>query len=293
MKSHSFTRHISGLTACLGLGMLMAGSAAHAQMISVILNGSATALNIGSISASVTAGGAESATFTLGADYKFVLDDTRNQQLRWYQVIVYDDEPVAYMTKILSPAGTAKNTQDVVDVPSGGWDYESTTGNMGGDDTSPFYESDTVNNPVTGKPYRFPGLAYSALHSVAAGTSSTSDSPGLSGASHQTLFETYLTYENSDLFQAKEVDVLGGFSWGIKTDAASAKSGIDASYLNYADINTNAKKAELTAALGLSGFGGWNLRVTNSITAAPEPGMFALLLTSGLCGGMLMRRRKK
>jgi hypothetical protein len=279
---------------CATLIFLLTTSGLRADLT---INGQQTAagpsIAIGSLSASVTGAGAESGLFTLNAGYRNLMSDANGLQVRFFQVIYYDDEPVTWNGSIITAAGTAAHTGDVVDVPSGGWDYESTTGNKGGDDTSPFYESDTANNPGNGNPYRFPGLSYPALHSadgVNPGTMATSDSPGLSGANHQTLFETFLTYEDPTLLAAKQVDLLGGYSWGVQTDGSISKSGINPSFIGYASI-TAAVLTEMQSSLNISGYSGWSVIANDVIIPVPEPGSLSLCLLGVF--GMAMWRRAR
>jgi hypothetical protein len=221
------------------------------------------------------------------------LSDANNLQFRVFQAIYYDDEPVTWKTNIIAAAGTAAHTKDVVDVPSGGWDYESTTGNNGGDDTSPFYESDTVNNPGTGNPYRFPTLAYPVLHTADGtnpGTMSTSDSPGLGAANHKTLFDTFLTYENPAMIAAKQVDLLGGYTWGIQTNGTNVKSGIAPAYIDYTSENA-ALLAEFQGALNISGFNTWTAVANDVIIPVPEPTCAGLLLAGSMVMGLGRRKR--
>jgi hypothetical protein len=252
-------------------------------------------VTIGSLSPNVTAAGVESATFTLNDPYRNLMSDLGNRQFRFFQVITYDDEPVTWMGKIITAAGTANHTGDVVDVPRGGWDYESTTGNKGGDDNSPFYESDTANNPATGKPYRFPGLSYPALHTADGtnpGTMSTNDSPGLSNANHSTLFETFIAYEDPNFLALKQVDILGGYTWGIQTDAGNNKSGIAPVNVAYADIN-KALIVELQGALNVSGFADWTVVSNDVILFSPEPSSLFLGIAGAFGVPVLVSLRRR
>jgi PEP-CTERM motif len=267
-------------------GILIAANSALAASVNV--PGQYTSLGptytIGTLDSNVTGGGGESGLFTLDNTYRYLLDDAAGREFRVFQVITYDDEPVTWQADVITGPGVANHTGTVVDVPSGGWDYESSTGNGGGDDLSPFYESDTANNPNTGNPYRFPGLSYPALHTADGtnpGTMSTSDAPGLGGANHQTLFETYIAYEDADLLGAMVVDVLAGYSWGVQTNGASVLSGIAPTNITYLAID-NTKLQELQDALDRSGYSDW-IVVSNDVILIPEPGTIVLALF-GLVG---------
>lgn len=294
---------LSLLPAGIAAGLLFSiATAAQAQIVPTSitgrLNGGPT-VEIGTILPSQAANGAESATFTLDASYRFLMDDALEQEFRWFQVITYDDEPVAWNGSLITAAATANHTGTVVDVPSGGWDYESTTGNNGGDDTIPFYETDTAQNPATMTDWRFPGLAYSALHNSGLGTSSTNDAPGLSGNNHKTLFQTYLCWEDPDYLTTNVVDVIGGFSWGIQTDGSGAKTGIEPSPISFTDIDM-PMLTELQGALNRSGFGPgnqWTVIADNNFTVeavAPEPssGALCLLIVSGVSPLVARGRRR-
>jgi hypothetical protein len=276
----------------LSFGTLLFLLTTSVSRADLTINGQQTAagpsIPIGTLNASVTAPNNETGLFTLNAGYRSLMSDANNLQFRMFQVIYYDDEPAVYGGVTLPPIGTAAHKADVVDVPSGGWDYESsayyTSKGRKGDDTSPFYESDTANNPVTGVPYAFPTLNYTALHSadgVNPGTMSTSDNPGLTNVNHQTLFETFLTYENPMLLAAKDVDLLGGYSWGIQTDASTNITGIAPTYIGYAAINA-ATLTELQSALNVSGFNAWTVIANDVIIPVPEPGVLGLLALGGL-----------
>jgi hypothetical protein len=292
----------SALTLVLSWATVIS-SATALQADSLTINGQYTAggtsYAIGTLSASVTGAGAESATFTLNAPYRNLMSDAAGTEFRFFQVITYDDEPTTWHGNIITPAGTANHTGDVVDVPSGGWDYESTTGNKGGDDTSPFYESDTANNPSTGKPYAYPGLSYPALHSADGtnpGTMSTNDSPGLSQANHKTLFETFIAYETPTMLSNKTVDILGGYSWGVQTNATASLSGIAPAYIAYSAIG-NATLQELQGALNRSGFEGWTI-VSNDViltlTSVPEPsGLMLGFLAVSVVGAWRLSCRRR
>ena len=253
-----------------------------------IYNGSVA---VGTLISSVDAFGDESATFTLLSDYRNLMTDANGDQFRWFQVIYYDDEPTPWNGNIITPAGAPAHSGTVVDTPAGGWDYEA----PGGDDFSPFYESDTENNPSTGQPYAFPTLSYPDLHSpdgTNPGYSATEDSPGLSNPNHQTLFETFLAYEDPSLDASHTIDLLGGFSWGVATNASDVEYGLGPQNIPFSSIDPSML-AELDGALARSGFTGsyaWTVEATDPF-AAPEPGTAALI--SAAFAGVLWLRRQR
>jgi hypothetical protein len=239
-------------------------------------NAGGPTVTIGTLAGSITGGGSETGVFTLDNSYRALMSDASGSQFRFFQVITYDDEPEKWNGAIITAAGTADHTGDVVDVPKGGWDYQKTQGNKGGDDNSPFYESDTANNPSTGDPYFFPTLSYPALHTADGtnpGKALTGDAPGLDTALHATLFNTFIAFESPALLAAKTIDVLGGYSWGIKTDASGVKSSNPIVNLSYSSINV-AMVAELQGALNRSGFAAWTIE--SNAADVPEPSTLAL-----------------
>src|SRR5271157_248856 len=272
------------------MGLCLAALPCHAGSIVNIFDG---ITEIGSLSSSVDSSGNESAAFTLFGPYRYLMSDAAGTQFRFFQVIYYDDEPTTWLGNIITPAGAPAHSGTVVDTPSGGWDYEL----PGGDDTAPFYESDTEDNPSTGKPYAFPTLSYPDLHSpdgTNPGTVSSEDAPGLSAPSHQTLFETFLAYSNPALRALQEFDVLGGYSWGVSTDGSGYESGIDTTGISFSSIDSGTL-AELQAALNRSGFGpsnsnAWTIETNaNFATLAPEPSTLLL----GAVGVLLIVARAR
>jgi len=258
--------------------------------------GIGTIKTIGMLSADVTADGNASGRFTLGEGFRSLMSDAEGREFRFYQVITYDDEPVKWNNAIIAPAGSPDRSLDVVDVPSGGWDYQrdptntSCTNKGGGDDDAPFYESDTANG------YCFPGLSYPALHAadgVDPGFVETSDQPGLNAANHKTLFMTFLAYEDPALRGHGIINLLGGYSWGVMTDATGAKSGIAASPIHFASLD-NALLHELADANARSGYDDW-LVFANYVSFVDEPSVLALLLVplAGLGGARIRRRRTR
>ena len=252
-------------------------------------------VTIGTLSAAVTNAGVQSATFTLNPQFLNLMSDVNNDEFRFFQVITYDSNPTKWNGNIITPANTPINTGDVVDTPSGGWDYESTTGNKGGDDTSPFYESDTVNNPTTGKPYYDnPGNDYPSLHSVANGTMTTSDMPSVPPAG-STQFATFIAYLTPADRAAGTVDILGGYTWGVQAGPITA---IGPTYIPDSAI-TGAMLNQFASALLVSGFDpavgtNWGVTASDAIltTLAPEPSSLALLALAALFGGAWGLKRR-
>lgn len=236
------------------------------------------ATQIGTLTASNAANGSgESATFQLASSDQFLMNDAAGTQFRFFQVIYYDDEPVKYQGHIITPAHTTAHSGTVVDVPVGGWDYELPEG----DDDSPFYESDTEDNPTTGKPYAYPTLSYPDLHSDVSGYSLTDDAPTETKANDQTLFETFLAYVNPTLGAAHRFDLLGGYSWGIQNNASAKTTGIAAADIPRTAIDLGTV-AELQDALNRSGFTGeyaWTVESYDLSTFArlPEPSEWVLV----------------
>lgn len=271
--------------------LALVASLGCADTITNIANGGVT---IGSLQSSVDSIGDEAATFTLLPQFRSLMSDAAGDEFRYLQVIYYDDEPVTWQGKIITPAGAAPHSGTVVDVPSGGWDYEL----PGGDDTNPFYESDTSNNPKTGLPYAFPTLSYPDLHSrdgVLPGVSSTEDSPVELNRNDQTLFETFLVFFDPTLATQDSFDVLGGYSWGIFTDSNDIQHGINTANLSISPSTLT----ELDGALDRSGYSGWTAESVSTFegtsgggTAVPEPGS-SWLLGAGIwaaCVGRALRK---
>lgn len=268
-------RHPLLPTLCFALFLAVVESKAGA--ISTIYDGGVA---VGTLKSSVDATGFESASFTLNSAFRSLMSDAQGNQFRFFQVIYYDDEPTTWLGKIITPASAPAHSGTVVDTPAGGWDYEL----PGGDDFVPFYESDTANNPVTNQPYAFPTLSYPSLHSPDRqnpGTSSTLDAPGLVNPNHQTLFETFLVYYTPALAATRTFDVLGGFQWGVQTDALANQTGIDSVNLNAAALSPPGI-AELSGALARSGFQGWTAQVVSAFAPlpVPEPGTGMVVFAS-------------
>jgi hypothetical protein len=247
--------------------------------------------SIGSLSWTISAANLnlETGTFTLDAAYRNLLSDANGLQFRFFQVIYYDDLPAKWNGVEMPTAHAEAHTETVVDTPAGGWDYMIADG---GDDMSPFYESDTANNPVTKLPYAFPGLSYPALHSadgVNPGTISTSDNPNptVHDPNTATLFETFLAYETPAMLAKKQVDLLGGFWWGVTTDAGGTRSGLDGGSIIGTDINAGTLN-EMQDALDRSGFGAW--KAISDLTIIPEPSTLALCLLAVVLFGLRQRR---
>jgi hypothetical protein len=254
---------------------------AQAGLITVTYSGTV----IGTLQYDVDAWGRELATFTLDAAYRSLLSDATDSEFRFLQVIYYDDEPVTWGGSVITAAGTAAHTGTVVDTPAGGWDYQT----PGGDDRSPFYESDTAADPGTGTPYYFSSSSYATVHaddSYNPGYVYISDAPDLSGALHQTLFETYLVYMSASMQASGTFVILAGFSWGIATDATGVQYGLAATEIVASSIDAS-KLAELQAALDRSGYSAWQV----TATAVPEPAMGATLALA--LAGMAWRRARR
>ena len=268
--------------AILYTSLFLIPPACRASLIADISDGGTV---VGTLSPFVDSFGDESATFTLLSPYRFLMNDALGDDFRFFQVIYYDDEPTTWNGNIITPAGATAHSGTLVDTPSGGWDYEQ----PGGDDAIPFYESDTANNPSTGQPYAFPTLSYPALHSpdgTNPGYSSTLDAPGLAGPNHQTLFDTFVVYEDPALAAQQTFDVLGGYSWGIFTDAGGSQFGINPAGV----VITPSLLTELDGALGRSGFSGWTAQYQSTFADLPEPATW-LLVAAGVAGLVLGRRR--
>lgn len=266
------------------LSMLLFTTSSTAGLIT-ITNGSTP---VGTLGTSVNAlFGFESAEFTLFPEFRGLMSDAGGNQFRFFQVIYYDDEPVSWRGTIITAAGAPAHTGTVVDVPAGGWDYQF----PGGDDLSPFYESDTVANPATGVAYYFPTLTYPVLHSLDGtnpGGVRTEDAPGLMYPNHRTLFETYLVYVTPATWTSHTFNILAGFAWGIGTSGAGGHFGIDSGAVSAAGL---AKLAELDAAMARSGYSGWTA-AADALWAVPEPATSALI-ASGLAVLLLVWPRRR
>ncbi len=251
----------------------------HASTLNILDGGT----QIGALTASNDPyGNGEEATFQLLSPYKSLMNDAAGTQFRFFQVIYYDDEPVTYQGKVITPPSAPAHSGTVVDTPAGGWDYEL----PGGDDYSPFYESDTPNNPKTGQPYAYPTLSYPDLHSDKLGYSSTSDEPGEDNPLDKTLFETFLAYVNPALDATHTFDLLGGYSWGIQNDPSDNTTGIPTANIPQSAI-TGGTIAELQGALDRSGFTGqdaWSVESVDLSLYAPVPEPSEWML---LCAGVL------
>lgn len=275
------------LTALAG-ALALITSVYPADTITNITNGGVT---IGSLDSSIDSIGDETATFTLLPQFRSLMSDAAGTEFRFFQVIYYDDEPVPWNGQIITPAGAPPDSGTVVDVPPGGWDYEQ----PGGDDTSPFYESDTANNPKTGLPYAFPTLSYPDLHSpdgVNPGTSSTQDGPDDIDPNNQTLFETFLVFFDPTLAAEDTFDVLGGYSWGIFTDGSALNHGINSTNLSISP----ATIAELDGALDRSGYSGWTAQSVSTFegaAAVPEPAATPLIAIGLTVLALAAMRRQK
>jgi hypothetical protein len=287
------------LAVALALSVCALPAAAQTLPIPGQVNAGGPAVTIGTLSAAVTGGGSESATFTLNQQFRNLLSDANGTQFRFFQAatsysILPSYNPVTHAGGVLAPNNPVPNTADVVDPPSGGWNYEWTTGTKGGDDTSPFYERDTLNNPA-GNPYFAPGLTYPALHSadgVNPGTMSTRDGPKIP-AGNQVQFVTFIAYETQAMLTARQVDILGGYSWGVQTTAAGVQTGTAPTYIADSAI-TPAMVTQYGAALALSGFAGWSITASDTIltTFAPEPsGLTIAAIAGALCGAWGLMRR--
>lgn len=261
----------------LCFGLVLAAVDSKASAISTIYDGG---IAVGTLNSSVDSTGFESATFSLNSAFRSLMSDAQGNQFRFFQVIYYDDEPTTWQGNIITPASAPAHSGTVVDTPAGGWDYEL----PGGDDFKPFYESDTENNPATNQPYAFPTLSYPDLHSpdgTNPGTVSTMDFAGLGNPNDRTLFETFLVYSSPALAAMQTFDLLGGFQWGVQTDAQANEFGIDSSNLNPSALSPPGI-AELNAALNRSGFQGWSAQVVSAFAplpaSVPEPGTGVVLL---------------
>ena len=263
------------------------------------------AVTIGTLQATLTnppGSPTEAGTFTLNQQFRNVMSDANGDQFRYFQVITQDSQPALYNGVAIPSATAANHTDDAVDTPSGGWDYEKQGdyAASAGDDTLPFYETNTTAN-AGGTPWAFPTLNYVALHSADGanpGYSSTNDSPGLSGNNQQTLFETFITYENPTLMAAQIVDIIGGYSWGIQTNGTGTVSTIAPTYIPYSSI-TDGMLAEFETALANSGFqpggSGWAIESSDVIlnTLAPEPSGLVLLGLGAMALAAASRRRMR
>jgi hypothetical protein len=244
-------------------GPLSPGTAIDAQCV-----GGSSPMKIGMLYASTSPNDANSiaqhGTFELDPGYRSLMSDAHGAGFRFIQVITYDDEPVDWNGSIITPAGTPNGAGDVIDTPNGGWDYQAADG---GDDHSPFYESDTSNDPSTGKPFAASDLSYPDLHTgdgVNPGGSTTKDAPRLNGPNHRTLFTTFIAYEDQSNLSSQTVDILGGYTWGIMTDASGTVSPIDPTFIQGSDLS-DLTLTQLQLALIRSGFLGWTVNNGNQI----------------------------
>lgn len=263
--------------AVLLLWLFAAAPVCRAALILDVTSGSAV---IGSLIAQVDAGGSELGGFILAPAYRGLLDDAAGREFRFFQVVYYDDEPSTWGGSLITAAGAAAHSGTVVDVPSGGWDYQL----PGGDDASPFYESDTAANPVTLAPYAYPSLSYPVLHSADGsdpGYVLTHDLPSVLAANHLALFQTFLVYSDPLLAAAQRFDLVSGYAWGVGTNAGGTQYGISPTGV----VITPALVAELNGALGQSGFGGWTAQYDPNFVPVPEPGM-GWLVGLGLVGAV-------
>lgn len=201
----------------------------------------------------------ETGSFTLGMNYRYLMDDAHPCQFRWFQIVTTDASPPNYL-------GTPP-TVPYTDPPSGGWDYERTpkdnflTGKPGADD-APFYE----DNPGFGGTFD-----YNNFHSAANGTSRTEDRPGLPNGSLQ--FQTYLVFVNPELAADHEFIPLIGYSWGGTGNAAGKGTSFNGPTLI---LSANFDFALMQDALNSDGFALWS-PTRGDLECVPDSGGTLLL----------------
>jgi hypothetical protein len=227
--------------------------------------------------------GAEGAFFKLDDGFKFLMNDAKGCQFRWFQVMTQNDDPPVWK-------GKPPPSYPFVDGPSGGWDYERDppfkykSGKPGGD-TVPFYENDDDFTPNKNS---YP--LYKDVHSQKDGVVKESDGPGLPrGASSIRKFETYLVFVDPMMRKAMQFDVLVGFGWEI---------GLDKDKKPYAKGSEEIKKldlAMLNKSLEPSGFKGWEAKTGLDIgacaMASPEPDSRTIVLVGSLGAFAFFYRR--
>ena len=186
---------------------------------------------------------------------------------RWYQIITDDTNPPPY------GQGKVPSTP-YVDPPSGGYDYQQTSG---GADNDPFYENSDPGN------YAYPN--FSAQH-VEGKNSWTDDFPGLN-KNESVTFESYLVVMGKCIGE-NAFNVLSGFSWGIARDASGNYSKTDPASIASFDLT------ELNTAMANSGFAGTSWKAVTGKDLAccvPEPSSIALL-AMGLLGMFMLHLRR-
>ncbi len=274
------------------IGATLTVLAAPAMALDILATpvGGGAAVHIGAIDASNTAAGGMFGRFTLDGRYRSLMSDAAGRQIRTVQFITYDDEPFPWQGRIITPASTPEHLGTLVDDPAGGWDYEL----PGGDDANPFYDSDTENNPATGLPWAYPQLSYGNQHShdgVNPGTMVIADAPIEEFAGDRTLFMTFFAYETPALLGNHVVDLLGGFSWGIRGTGDFTIDPLGPTDIAFSTIDP-AMLVELNAAFGRSGYAGWSVIADNAILGVPEPSTWAMMLSGfGLVAAGLRARR--
>lgn len=253
------------------LGIVFAASAARGTTIT-IYNGKDA---IGELQANINSQGSEMGIFSLLATSRALMSDSSGRQFRYFQVITRDDEPLSWRGSFPASGGNA-----VVDSPVGGWDYELPEG----DDTLPFYENDAPCEVDSSN--RFFTFSYCEMHSSDAlqrGFSVTVDTPVLLIPNHQVLFETYLVYIDPSLRRRSQFVILGGYSWGIRTDSRGSQFGIGPAIIEQSSIDSG-RLGELNSILQYSGFAGqytWAARVDEQFVSAPEPDTSELFIIGG------------
>jgi hypothetical protein len=231
----------------------------------------------------------EEAKFQLDNAYKYLMDDSKNSQFRYFQIVTNDPDPINYLGQ--------PNVAPYTDPPKDGWDYQRTPANnvngLPGADASPFYENDDVVGAFAYPKYsgqfnNFGGAGPFPVHSEANGYVLTQDVPGYGDNSMVNTsldFYTFIVFINPDLKAAKEFIVLGGYQWGVGRNNAGNYFDIDPTTL---DLSTDDLRGKVSLALGADGFGDWTALYGGNLVV-PEPGCFAVVV---LCVVFPMRRRR-
>ncbi len=292
-RSVRATRSLRIFTALALFALSAARASAQPWNITARVNGVAT--NIGTLTPTFTAGGM-TANADLNVNGGPFMDDDCGGQFRWVQIITQDDEPA----KKNGVAWGQNAARAIVDVPSGGWDYQNPPNAKGpaggyGADNAPFYE----NND--GSTYWFGN--YAAYHNETGGAngqgqSSIEDGPGLSKGGDKTTFQTYLVYYMAG---SMSYNVLLGYQWTVTASNPPADPNPTLTYgltagnpiqnaggLGVPQANMNL----LATAMTNAGFAGWTA-TTGANLGSPCPEFSTIAMMISGAGGVLLQGRRQ